>query len=117
MRDQKLVELDPQFALEMVEIGMANENHLAMICAHADLVRRMVNKGPERIQADTIIRIGSEIMDRPEFAILSGEKAAIIAAMSVTLPVVQRAGNMAIHKASEAMNRDFDRNGGIRVQL
>lgn len=117
LRDQTKVELDAQMALEMVKLGLATEDHLSMICSHADIVRRIVKSGPAWVQANTILRIAGEIMDRPEFRILSGQAVAIEAALSVTLPVVQTCGNLSIDRASRAALRDFDRFGGLRVTL
>lgn len=113
------IEGEAHIGLLAIESGDIQDEHMAMICAHADMVRRLFDDPghPVRRQADTIIRIVSEIQSRPVLRVLSGEEAAIRAAMTVTLPAIRAASNAEIYRVAQASLRDMDRHGGVRVKL
>lgn len=118
VRNQWDIEGEAHAALLAMEYGHVEQEHLAMLCAHADMVRRLFDPSdPVRRQADTIIRIVSEITDRPELRVWSGEEAAIRAAMQVTLPAIRAASNSEIYHASMAALRELSIYGGVRVNL
>ena len=61
-RDSWKIEGDTHAALLAMEAGTVEEAHLAMLAAHADMVRRLFDPSrPERRQADTIIRNGQVV--------------------------------------------------------
>lgn len=118
-RDAWAIEGDVHAVLLAMEFDSVQEEHLAMLAAHGDMVRRLYKPGtPERRQADTIIRVISEIKGRKDSRVLSGEEAAIRAAAQVTLPAIRRASNMDIYRAASSSLRDLNRQGGaMRVTL
>lgn len=112
------IEGEAHVALLAIEFDQITDEHMAMLVAHADMVRRLHNPGtPVRRQADTIIRIISEIKERPVLRVLSGEEAAIRAAMTLTLPAIRAASNTDIYRVAKASLRDMDRHGGVMVQI
>ena len=119
MRDPWAIEGEAHAALLAMESGDVEESHLAMLAAHADMVRRLYGPDtPERRQADTIIRVIYEIKQRGGLRILHGEDLAIRAAVKVTLPAIRSASNMDIYRVAVASIQDMDRNGGaVRISL
>ncbi len=113
------IEGEAHIGLLAIESWDVSDEHMAMICAHADMVRRLFDDAghPVRRQAETIIRIVDEIKSRPVLRVLSGEEAAIRAAMTVTLPAIRSASNADIYRVAQASLRDMDRHGGVRVNL
>ena len=117
-RDPWAIEGDAHSVLLAMEDGFVSEDHLAMLAAHADIVRRIYPSGPERIQSDAVIRIIRDIKSRPEIRILPLEEASIRAALTVTLDAIRRARNTDIYRAATAAMQDMDRLGGaVRVAL
>jgi hypothetical protein len=119
VRDPWKCEGDAHAALLAMESDTVEESHLAMLAAHADMVRRMFKPGnPERTQADTVIRIIAEIKSRSDIRVLPLEEVAIRAALQVTLPAIRNASNLDIYRAALAGLKDMDRLGGaMRVTL
>ena len=113
------IEGEAHIGLLAIESGDISDEHIAMVCAHADMVRRLFDDPhhPVRRQAETIIRIVDQIKSRPELRVLSGEEAAIRAAMTVTLPAIRAASNADIYRVAQASLRDMDRFGGVKVKL
>lgn len=117
MRNAWMTEGDVHGALIALEAGMATDSHYAMLCAHADVIRRIYPSGPERVQADSIIRMCSIVMARPDYRITPAEEVAIRAAVKVTLPAMMRASNRNVLDAAIASMADIDRHGGVRLSL
>lgn len=117
MRNAWMTEGDVHVALLELEAGTAAEPHYSMLCAHADIIRRMYPSGPERVQADTIIRMIGIVMKRPDMRITGAEEVAIRAAVKVTLPALMRASNRKVVDAAVASLADIDKFGGVRVSL
>jgi hypothetical protein len=115
MRDPWLIEGDTHAALLAIEAGTCTEDHYAMLCAHADIVRRMYQSGPEHSQAETIIRMIGISMERGRMT--PAEEVAIRAAVKVTLHAVQKARNRQIMDATRAAYADISRHGGVRMVL
>jgi hypothetical protein len=119
MRDAWSIEGDAHAVLLAIEYDQVDEAHLAMLVAHADIIRRIFQSGTApRVQADTLIRVVRDIKARPEIRVLSGEAAAIRAALQVTIEASRGVSNMAIYRAATASMQSMDRNGGgVRVTL
>ena len=117
MRNAWLSEGDVHAALLALEGGVATQDHYSMLCAHADLIRRMYRSGPERVQADSIIRMVGIVMGRVDHHITPAEELPIRAAVKVTLPALMRASNRLVFDAAVASLADLDRFGGVRVAL
>ena len=107
---------DVHAALLAMEAGQAEEDHLAMLCAHAHVMQRLaLDESPERRQADTILRMVGIILRRPDHRITPAEEIPIRAALQVTLPALQRAKNHDLLRAATASLKDQDRWGGVRL--
>ncbi|MDD3652442.1 hypothetical protein, partial [Immundisolibacter sp.] len=66
-RDAWAIEGDAHAVLLAIEYDQVAEEHLAMLAAHADIMRRIHPTGTApRVQADTLIRIVRDIQSRPE---------------------------------------------------
>jgi hypothetical protein len=118
MREEWAIEGDPYAVLMAMDGGCVEESHMAMLAAHADMVRRMFDPSrPERRQADTLIRIIADIKSRQELRILSGEDVAIRAALTVTIEAIRNATNADIYRSAMASMHDMDKFGGVRVRL
>lgn len=116
IRDPWLIEGGVHSALLSMESG-ADEGHYAKLAAHADIVRRMYLSGPEHTQAETIIRMISIVMERPDRRMTKAEEVAIRAAVKVTLPAVRRAKSTQIFEASLNAMRDIGPGGEMRLTL
>lgn len=112
IRDAWGIEGEAHAVLLAIESESVSEDHLAMLAAHADMVRRIYPIGTERIQADAIFRVVAEIKSRPEIRVLSLEEVAIRAAMSITIEAMRKARNADIYKAAMSAIQDMERNGG-----
>jgi hypothetical protein len=117
MRNAWMTEGDVHASLLALEAGMATQEHYSMLCAHADIIRRMFKSGPERIQADAIIRMIGIVMSREDNHITPSEELPIRAAIKVTLPALMRSSNRDVFDAAMAMMADLDRFGGVRASL
>ena len=118
-RDDWIMEGEVHAALLAIESGQTQEDHLAMLASHADLVRRL-ETAPwhAQRQAQTIVRILAESLTRkPHIYITELEQAAIRAALQTTLPAMRNASNAAIFRAARAAYVAFQRDGGVKVEI
>lgn len=116
MRNPWLTEGDVHGALLALEGGQACEDHLAMLAAHGDIIRRIYPEdSAEHRQAHTIVRMVGLAVRREGFMVLPLEEAAIRAAVQVTLPALQRATNRKILDAANGARAFAAKHGGVRV--
>lgn len=117
-RNDWVMEGEVHAALLALQADMVQEEHLAMLASHADLVRRL-DTAPfhAQRQAQTVVRILAEIMQRPGHPVTQLEQTAIRAALQVTLPVMRQASNYAIERAAQAAWVAFQRDGGVKVDI
>lgn len=116
-RNKWTIEGDVHACLLAIGAGVTEEQHLADLGAHADMVRRLDCAEPhEVIQAQALVRTLYDIMLRGKpITVRPTEEAAIRAAVQVTLGTVRRASNHNIFRAAVAARAELDRNGGLRV--
>lgn len=112
MRDEWDIEGQAHAVLLAIESGSVSEDHLAMLAAHSDMVRRIYTSGPENIQANAVIRVIRDIKDRDVIVVRKLEEATIRAALVVTIKAIRDASNYDIYRAAVAAVKDMERNGG-----
>lgn len=117
-RNDWVMEGEVHAALLALQADIVQEEHLAMLASHADLVRRL-ETAPfhAQRQAQTIVRILAEIMERKPPSVTDLEQTAIRAALQVTLPVMRQASNYAVERAAQAAWFAFNRDGGVKVEI
>lgn len=117
-RNTWALEGDVHIALVAIKADVVQEDHLATIAGHADLVRRLETAPFHAMrQAQTTIRILADVMERKPPHVTELEQAAIHAALQVTLPIVRHADNHAINRALQAQWFAFQRDGGVKVEI
>lgn len=116
-RNKWVIEGDVHACLLAIGAGLVEEEHLASLGAHADMVRRLDCAEPhEVVQAQALVRTLYDVMLRGKpITVRPTEEAAIRAAVQVTLGAVRRASNHNIFRAAVAARAELDRNGGLRV--
>jgi hypothetical protein len=120
-RNDWIMEGEIHTALLAIKHDQVAEEHLTRLASHADLVRRL-ETAPwhAQRQAQTIIRILYQIMQRSKtngITVTALEETALRAALQITLPASRQANNHAIERAARASLVDFDRNGGLKIDL
>ncbi len=117
-RNDWVMEGEVHAALLAIEADQVQEIHLANLGSHADLVRRL-ETAPfhAQRQAQTIVRILAEIMERKPPTVTQLEQIAIRAALKITLPVLRQASNYAVERAAQAAWKAYARDGGLKVDL
>jgi len=117
VRDAWKTEGEVYAALMSLDAGTMEMAHYSMLCAHADVMRRVYPSGAVNVQAATIMRMVDIIMKRSDRHVTPAESDAIRAATTVTLPAMRSTPNRKLVAASVDSLKDIDRLQGVRLSL